>query len=335
MLGPSRRLKKVTIPGRCGGVDGSRLASCRAAWRWWPGRTATAGLGILVTFSVFLGRAPAQSAEYRLRISDRIGQKSSYRLAFEMRMRADYVGAGEVEGSARQLVDALAAGISARTVVEYEQRLTAVEWDGARAFEVRWRDYQFSGRIGEVEVSPPVGYAVMMREMYRQTARVRLTPTGQTIDVLYSQPRLAGLAGQFRQMLGAMPTHLPERAVSTGDSWTSTVRFPLGPEGSGAGSMTLELDHTLEEIRAGPEGPIAVIQLAGSYSQLQDTGDVTLGVPMHVEASLTGSTLFDVNRGRYTGGRYEIDMFALHAAEGVEVQLTGHADGNLELLSSR
>ena len=78
-----------------------------------------------------------------------------------------------------------------------------------------------------------------------------------------------------------------------------------------------------------------MIELNGSYSQLQAAEDVGLGAPLHMDASLTGSSLFDISQGRFVGGSYQIDMFALSAAEGVEVQLTGHANGTLELVDGQ
>jgi hypothetical protein len=80
---------------------------------------------------------------------------------------------------------------------------------------------------------------------------------------------------------------------------------------------------------------VAVIELSGRFSNLQGAERPGFGAPLHMEASLTGSALFDIDRGRYVGGYYEIDMFAVHAESGVELQLTGHATGTLELLDAR
>jgi hypothetical protein len=102
-----------------------------------------------------------------------------------------------------------------------------------------------------------------------------------------------------------------------------------------AGNLTLELTHTLEEVREGPRGPVAVIALAGKYSQLEGVEETALGVPLRMEATLTGSSQFDITRGRFVGGHYQLDMFALHAEGGVEIQLIGHADGSQELLNAR
>jgi hypothetical protein len=99
--------------------------------------------------------------------------------------------------------------------------------------------------------------------------------------------------------------------------------------------MTLELEHTLLEVRPGEERAVAVIGLSGTFSNLQGIEESGFGAPLHMEASLTGSALFDIDHGRYVGGRYEIDMFALHAEGGVEVQLTGHANGTLEAVGAR
>ena len=72
----------------------------------------------------------AQTPKHELRISSRIDQVSPYRMAFELRMRAEYGDAEMAEGAGHPLIEALAAGIGARTVVEYEQRLAEVEPDG-------------------------------------------------------------------------------------------------------------------------------------------------------------------------------------------------------------
>ncbi len=285
--------------------------------------------GFLLSLAV--ASAAAQSTAYRLQLSEAVGQTSRYRLAFDIRMRAEISGQGEPDERTKRLMRTLASGMEMRTAVEYEQRLVGVDTDSARIFNVRWHDYQFSGKLGDEEIPPPPGYLESMRGLLSQTARMRATPTGRTLDVTYSDPRLSGLASGLDR--GGMPTYLPEHAVVVGDSWSSTADIPLGM-GAG-GVLRLRLDHTLREIRPGPDGPIAVIELAGAYSQLQGFEESGFGEPVHVQASLTGSSLFDIDRGRFVGGRYEIDMFALHAAEGVEIQLTGHANGGLDLVNSR
>ncbi len=246
-------------------------------------------------------------------------------------MRAEISGQGEPDERTKKLMETLASGMEMRTAVEYEQRLVGVDADSVRVFNVRWHDYQFSGRLGDEEIPPPPGYLESMRDLLSQTARMRATPSGRTLDVTYSDPRLSGLTSGLDR--GGMPTYLPEEPVAVGDSWSSTAEIPLGM-GTG-GSLSLQLNHTLREVRMDSDGPIAVIDLTGSYSQLQGFEESGFGEPMHVQASLTGSSLFDIDRGRFVGGQYEIDMFALHAAEGVEIQLTGHANGRLELMNAR
>ncbi|UCC71189.1 MAG: hypothetical protein JSV86_12425 [Gemmatimonadota bacterium] len=279
--------------------------------------------------------AAAQSPAHLLRLSDEVGQSNRYRLELDIRMRAEYASDGQPDPRTQQLIEALAEGMGLHTAVEYEQRLAAVEEDGTRAFEVRWHDFEFTGDIGGRPISPPPIQVESTRELLSQTAQVRATPTGRTIDVTYTHPGLAGLARQFEQLEGAMPTYLPERPVRVGDRWTSVGQFPVGLSPSGAGKMTLELEHTLFEVRAGDQGRIAVIGLSGTFSNLQGIDEAGFGAPMHMEASLTGSALFDIDQGCYVGGHYEIDMFALHAEGGVEVQLTGHANGSLDLVSAR
>jgi hypothetical protein len=276
-----------------------------------------------------------QARAYRLRLSDEIGQTTRYRLVFDIDMRAEIAGQGEPDAAARQLMDALASGMKLRTTVEYERKLVDVAPDGVRTFEVRWHDYQFTGELGGREIPPPAGYVAAVRDLLSQTARVRTTPTGRTIEVTYSRAQSAGLAGNVAQAEGPMPTYLPEEPVEVGDRWTSTAAIPLNMAITAAGELTLELEHELREVREGPEGLIAEIELTGTYSQLQGVEAAGANPPLHMQASLTGSSLFDIGRGRFVGGRYEIDMFALHASKGVEIQLTGHANGNLELLSPR
>jgi hypothetical protein len=274
--------------------------------------------------------AVVQEPTYRLHLTDEVGQISRYRLVFDLEMRAEYTGGGEVDQAARQFMEALAEGMRVRTAVEYDKRLVAVEPDGVRTFDVRWHDYKFQGLIGEEEIPEPPGRAEARRDLLAASAaRVRTTPTGQVIDVEYSNPRVETLVRQFEQ--AGMPTYLPETAVRVGDSWTSQASFPLGA-GLNAGSMELDLVHTFKELRQGPAGPIVVIEIAGSYSQLQGMEEVGMGTPLHMDARLTGVSLFDIGRGRFVGGDYQVDMFALNASEGVEVQLTGHANGKLELL---
>jgi hypothetical protein len=278
--------------------------------------------------------AAAQDAAYRLQLGDDIGQINRYRLVFDLEMRAEYTGEGALDAGARQLIDALADGMSVSTAVEYDERLMAVDPAGVRTFDVRWHDYQFRGRISGAEIPEPPGRAEATHDLLASSAaRVRTSPTGQTIGVEYSNPRLEAFARQFEQ--AGMPTYLPENAVRVGDSWTGVASFPLGAGMGGKGSMEIDLVHTLKELRQGTNGPVAVIVLSGSYSQLQAMEDVGLGAPLHLDASLTGSTLFDISQGRFVGGNYQIDMFALSAAEGVEIQLTGHATGTLELVDGQ
>lgn len=279
--------------------------------------------------------AAVQTPTHVLRLSDEVGQTNRYRLTFDIQMRAEYVSEGEPDAQTRQLMETLASGLGLHTAVEYEQRLSAVEEDGTRAFEVRWHDFEFTGDIGGRPIPPPPTQVESTRDLLSQRARVRTTPSGRTIDVTYTHPQLAGLARQFEQLESAMPTYLPEQPVRVGDRWRSAGQFPVGLSASGAGNMTLELEHTLLEVRPGEGGPVAVIGLSGTFSNLQGIEESGFGAPMHMEASLTGSALFDIGHGRYVGGRYEIDMFAVHAEGGVEVQLTGHANGNLELLDAR
>jgi len=302
----------------------------RARGRTW------AILGIAFYFMLGAGQdAHAQATTYRLELSDEVGQSSRYRLTFDIRMRAEIRGDGQPNPGAEEFVVMLAEGMALRTVMEYEQRLTAVEPDGVRTFEVRWHDYQFKGELAGKEIPPPSGLVASTRDLLSQTAKVRTTAAGRTVEASYSHPRLAQLARSFEQTDGGMPTYLPETPVAVGDRWTGRARIPLGL-GAGAGSsLVLELEHTLREIRSGPNGPVAVIDLAGRYSQLQAEEEFTLGIPLHMEATLTGSSLFNITEGRFSGGHYELDMFALHAEGGVEVHLTGHADGNQELLTGR
>ncbi len=277
----------------------------------------------------------AQRATHRLRITEQTGQSSRYRLSFDLQMRAEYTVEGEPMAPTQDWIDLARSGMGLRSSVEYEQKLVDVAGDGTRAFEVRWHDYQFSGRVGERQIAPPPGQQELVSILLSQTARFRTTPSGRTIDVTHSDPRIARLTAGLQPLEGGVPTSLPEGPVAIGDRWTSTAQVPVGMPTGGPTSMTMELEHTLAELRDGPHGPVAVIAVKGSYSRLRDSDDLSLAEPLHLEATLSGSSLFDVNQGRFVGGRYEVDMFALHAASGVELQLTGHANGKLELLSAR
>ncbi len=292
-------------------------------------------LAILFAAALYPATLYAQGPAHRLRLSDRIGQTSRYRLSFDIQMRAEYTGPGEVDERARQLLDMLASGLGLRTAVEYEQKLVEVGRDGTRTFDVRWHDYQYTGELGGQQITPPAGHVALTRELLSQPARVKTTSSGRTVDVAYSNPRLARIAGAFQQLDGGMPTFLPEGPVRVGDRWTSTAQIPVGLAAGGAGSMILDLEHRFAELRQGPEGAIAVIELSGNYSQLEGLEGAALGTPLHVQASLVGSSLFHIGQGRFVGGAYELDMFALHAADGIEIQVTGHANGGLELVDAR
>jgi hypothetical protein len=292
-------------------------------------------VALFVTRAFFVEAALAQDAGHRLQLSDKVDQSNRYRLVFDMRMRADVAGDGELGEQGRRLMEALAEGMTIQTVVEYEQRLIGVASDGVRTFEVRWHDYRFTGKLGDQEVAAPAGYSESLRDLLSQTALIRTTPAGKTIDVTYSHPQLAGLAQKLGQMDGGMPTYLPEKRVAVGDSWRSEVNIPLGMGSGGPEDLTLDMVHTLTDVRQEPGGPIALIELKGSYSQLEGLERSALGTPMHIQASLTGFSIFDIAEGRFAGGEYEIDMFALSSADGIEIQLTGHANGNLELVGAK
>ena len=293
-------------------------------------RARTAGLILVASLSVL---SLGQSTKQRLQLSDRVGDLNRYRLSFDIRMRAEYSGEQQLEPGAQELLAALEPGMSMKTSVEYEHELIAVDPDGTRTFEVRWRDFGITGELGDQVIPQPPGHEQSMRELLSRPARIRTTPSGRTMDVTYGNPELAQFAEQFRQLNGSMPTYLPEEPVAVGDRWTSVVQFPVGVGAGGIDAMTLELEHRLSEVRQGPGGPIAVIHLSGSYSKLRPIEEVGAAITMHLQASLAGSTQFDIKRGRFIAGRYELDMFAVHAAPGIEIQLTGRADGRLELLN--
>lgn len=309
---------------------GSDETPARSGGRLWA-------IGAVTLLSLTLNGSigQAQGPTYRLQLSGDVGQVSRYRLTFDIRMRAEVKGGGQADSEAQNLIAMLAEGMTLRSVMDYEQRLVAVGPDGVRTFQVRWNDYDFTGELAGREIPPPAGHVALTRDLLSQTARVRTTAAGQTVGVDYTHPRLAGLARSFEQTDGGMPTYLPDRPVSVGERWVGTARIPLGLGGGAGSSLVLELEHTLREVRDEPGGPVAVIDLAGRYSQLEAHDDFTFGIPLHMEATLTGWSLFDLERGRFSGGHYELDMFALHADGGIEVHLTGHADGNQELLAEK
>lgn len=249
-------------------------------------------------------------------------------------MKADYSGQMTVDERARQLIEALESGMGLRTTLEYEQRLAAVDADGTRTFEIRWYNYDFNGEVAGKPIPQPPEHVEATRALLASTATMRTTPGGRTLDVTYSDPQLAALSRRIQRLSDSMPTYLPDRAVAIGESWSSESEFPTGlPSAAGAMTMVVRLEHTLREVREGPDGPLAVIGLAGSYSQLQgaETGSVS---PMQVQLSLSGSTLFDIDRGRFISGHYELNMLALQSVNGIELELTGFATGQLELVGA-
>lgn len=287
---------------------------------------------LIVAAPCLTATAAGQQEGHRLRLSDRIGRADRYRLVFDLEMRAEFRGTGALDEATQQLFGALREGMDVRTVVEYEQRLADIAPDGTHIFDVRWHDYQFRGRLGGEEIPAPPGHAAARRELLAGTARVKTTPSAEMIDVSYSSPRMGALARQFQQ--AGMPTFLPAAPVQVGDSWTGKASLPLRPGTGGTESMEFDLRHTLKEVRRGPGGPIAVIALAGSYSREEGVEAIERGLPLHMEASLTGLSLFAVGEGRFVGGSYELDMFALHSTGDAEVALTGHANGVLELIET-
>ena len=56
---------------------------------------------------------------------------------------------------------------------------------------------------------------------------------------------------------------------------------------------------------------------------------------MHVQLEMTGSTIFDIEAGRFTDGDYQLDMLAVQNVKGMDLEITGHASGRLELVSGR
>lgn len=281
------------------------------------------------------GASKLQPGTYRLRLSDRVGSVNRYRLSFDMDVRAEYSAGAVPNARARRLMQSLGPGIQMRTVMVYEQELTEIAADDTRVFEVRWDDYRFSGKVGGDEVTPPPGADEAVQRILSQTALVRTTARGQTVDVRYETPAFAQAGQELRAVQNALPTLLPERPVQPGDHWTGETELPLRMPTGENGMMKLQLRHTLREIQTGPAGPIAVIDLQGSYSDLEGARAQAV-LPMYLEATLTGTARFDIQAGRFNGGEYQVDMFALNTGEkGGELRLTGHATGELKLLDSR
>ena len=279
--------------------------------------------------------APDRSGTYRLRLSDRVGSLNRYRLSFDMDIRAEYSDGDIPNGRARRLMQSLGPGIQMHTVMEYEQELTNVEPDDTRVFEIRWDDYRFSGKVGGDDVTPPPQADEAVDRILSQTALVRTTARGQTVDVKYDAPAFARAGEELRAVQNALPTLLPDGPVQVGDRWTGETELPLRLPTGESGTVKVEMRHTLREIRPGPAGPVAVIDLQGSYSDLEGARAGAI-LPMYLEATLTGTARFDIEAGRFGGGEYEVDMFALNTGEeGGELRLTGHASGELKLLDSR
>jgi hypothetical protein len=280
--------------------------------------------------------APAAAQTHRLELADRPGSVSRYRLTLELRIQAELEEGARPDREARSLIEALGSGIRMHTVTEYDQELERVEEDGTRVFEVRWRDYRFEGRVGDKPVPPPTGHTEAVRDLLARPARVRTTSRGRTLNIDYGHPDLARLAGGAGGPGGAVPAHLPDRPIAVGERWRSVAELPIDLPGGGTRALGFDLEHTLREVRSGPDGPIAVIGFEGSYSRSAGTGDGSeAGLPSHLEATLGGSALFDIRRGRFVGGRYEMDMFALHSGPEGAIELVGRADGRLELVEPR
>ena len=279
--------------------------------------------------------AVAQEPTYRLELTDDIGATSRYHVVFQIEMHAEYPGPAADE-RAKQLMEALQSGMELRTAMEFEQRLTDVAEDGTRTFLVRWHDYQFGGTVGERAIPEPPGHDRAVEALLNSSATMRTTPSGRTLSVSYSGTELQALSESLQQLNRSMPTYLPERPVKVGDGWKSVTDFPtaLAPGGAGL-KMSLELEHTLEEVRQGPDGPIAVVSLRGSYSRLQGVESSTVTAPMHVQLEMTGSTRFHIEDGRFTDGDYQLDMLAVQNVKGVDLEIAGHANGRLELVKAQ
>lgn len=280
--------------------------------------------------------APIQAPpRYELRLSDRVGEVGRYRATFEMRIDADFTEGRAASPRGRQLMEAIGSGIRMKTVMEYEQELEGVGRDGVRTFELRWQDYDFQGSVGDRLVEPPPGHGGRVQELLSRPVHLRATPLGRTVDVDYGHPQLAQLAGGMGGLQGAVPAQLPERPIAVGDRWSGVVELPMELPTGRSGSLAFQMEHELQAVEEGPNGPIAVIGIRGSYSHLRGVEEMGRDLPMHLEATLTGRVRFDVSGGHFLDGGYQVDLFALHSGEGGDLQLTGHATGGLERLGRR
>lgn len=249
-------------------------------------------------------------------------------MKFELRMGAEYEGEAPSD-RARELIGALGSGLQMRMSMVYDQRLREIAADGNRTFEFRWREYDFGGEVNGEPVPEPPGHDAMVERLLARSARVRTTELGQPVAVEYEDPEVERLGGAFGRMPGALPVYLPERPVGAGDRWEGRIELPLEMPG-GPRSVPFRLEHTLREVRPGPDGPVAVIEVRGSYSSLeQAAGGDDAAAAMHFEATIAGSAEFDIDAGWFRDGRYEIDMYAVEGLDEGSIHLTGHATGAL------
>lgn len=270
----------------------------------------------------------AQPPRYRLELTDRVGDVMQYRVEFRMDIRVELGKTDIPDDRGRQLMQALDPGIHMRTTMEYEQELIDVGPEGLRTFELRWRDYEFQGSVGGQAIEPPRGHESALQDLLAEPVLLRASPQGKTESVEYAHPRLAR-AGALGGVQGALPAQLPDRPVAVAEQWGGSVDLPIELPSGGRATLTFDLEHTLSRVMEGPSGPVAVIAVSGSYARLSGVEEMSSEMPMHLQASLQGEALFDVDAGQFISGDYEVDLFALHASEGVELQLTGHATGTL------
>lgn len=288
-------------------------------------------LRILTVVSLAWPFSAHAQQSYLLRLTDRVGDANRYRLSYDLEMQASY-DAPASDQRAHELMEALGEGMAVATSIDYEQQLEAVGPDGTRTFSVRWHDYDFHSSVGGKPIPKPPGHDDARRSLLAATATLRTTPDGRTVDFEYSDPALASLTERFRQMNNSMPTHLPGHPVVVGERWSSQAELPAGASPAGQPlRIRLDLGYTLREVREEPDGPIAVIDISGSYSRLEGGEIPRGGGPMHVRFALKGFTLFDVANGRFTFGQYEMDMLAVQNIGGVDLEVTGFSNGKLEL----
>lgn len=137
----------------------------------------------------------------------------------------------------------------------------------------------------------------------RQDARGNRTP----VEAGAPAPGAPG-GGDFLGNFGPVQIILPEGPVKVGDTWETrqkvSVQTPAAMPAEGAPSVEMVYTHTLKALEAKNGKQFAIITSTGAAETPRDGA----GMFQELAQDFTGTTRFDVARGKIVSGQYTVEM---------------------------